>query len=108
MSGCCTWCAMRVRVAISQICMRGLVGDSNISSLVCPGTRAFSTALHTSTMSSDVIIQNVGRQPPVPGVTLQTTLEKSESQIAVSALTTRLLASYRDPKLHAICLCNCR
>jgi hypothetical protein len=31
---------------MSQICIRGLVGDSSITNFVRPGMRAFCTALH--------------------------------------------------------------
>ena len=42
----CTWCEMSTSRRMSQICMRGLVGDSSITSRVWPGLRDFSNALH--------------------------------------------------------------
>lgn len=43
--------AMAVRVVMSQICMRGLVGDSSITSFVLPGISAPRNALQITHVS---------------------------------------------------------
>ena len=49
--------AMADRAAMSQICMRGLVGDSSITSLVRPGISAALTALpHTQQYAADMTV----------------------------------------------------
>ncbi len=47
---------------MSQICMRGLVGDSSMSSRVRPGTNAPRTALGTGSCASESHVEGNGQQ----------------------------------------------